>query len=119
MAEDFGKPKEVNPNDLRRTLDHALQYGTAAELQSLFENGMDINQEDFQGRTALQIVSYQGDIEAVKMLLEKGADVNRVFMYQGRIPMTALDAAQQARKTEIANILTEHGAKTGKEAQNE
>lgn len=106
---------EKDQNELRRTLDHAIQYETTEKLLSLFENGMDVDQEDFEGRTALQMMSFKGKKDAVEKLISMGADVNYVFMFQNRIPMTALDAAREARKTEIVDILIAHGAKTGKE----
>lgn len=105
----------LNPNELRRLLDNALQRGTKIDLESLFDDGMDINQEDFEGRTALMISAANGKKDTVEMLLRRGADVNRVFVYHGRIPMTALDAAQQTGNSEIANMLLALGAKTGEE----
>lgn len=105
----------LNPNDLRRLMDDALQRGTIKDLELLFNDGMDVNQEDFEGRTALMLSAAKGKVDAVKMLLKRNADINRVFMYQGRIPLTALDAALQEGKEEIISILLEHGAKTGKE----
>ena len=96
-------------------MDHALQFGTTADLESLFDSGMDINQIDFEGRTALMMSAVKGSKDAVEMLLRRGADVNFVFIYQGRIPKTALDAARESGKVEIEQILLAHGAKTGKE----
>src|SRR5258708_1721030 len=112
-------PQEVNPNDLMRQMDHALQYGTIEDLQSLFNGGMSIDQTDFEGRTALQVMSFQGNKAAVEMLISRGANVNAIFMYHDRIPMTALDAAQEARKTEIVAVLLAHGGKMGKELRPE
>ena len=109
--------QEQNPNDFRRKLDHALQHGTLEELETLFEQGMDINQTDWEGRTALQLLSYRGNKKGVEMLLARGADVNALFMYQGRVPQTALDAAHENKKTEVIGILLGHGAKTGREIE--
>lgn len=106
-----------NPNELRKTLDNVLQYGTLADLEALFDGGMDINQTDFEGRTALQHMASRGRKDAVEMLISRGADVNVVFMYQDRIPMTALDAAKGSGKNDVVSILIAHGAKMGKELQ--
>lgn len=106
---------EQNPNDLHRKLDHALQYGTLEDLEALFSEGMDINQTDWEGRTALQLLAFKGNKEGVEMLLGRGADVNAIFMYQGRVPQTALDAAREVNKTEVIEILLARGAKTGRE----
>ena len=107
--------KNLNPNELRKLMDDALQHGTTTDLESLFDDGMDVNQDDFEGRTALMMSAAKGKKDAVEMLLKRGADVNRVYWYQQRLPRTALDAAIETGKKEIANILTAHGAKTAKE----
>lgn len=106
---------ESDPQKPKRDLDHAIQFGTTDELFSLFDNGMDIDQVDFQDRTALQLMSYRGKKDCVERLLTMGANINHISMYQGRIPLTALDAAREARRTEIIELLLAHGAKTGKE----
>jgi len=108
-------PEKINPNELMRQMEHALQFGNTSDLEALFDGGMDINQTDFEGRTALMMSSVRGEKDAVEMLIRRGAEVNFVFMYQGRIPQTALDAARESRKSEIEQILLAHGAKTGKE----
>lgn len=107
--------KGAHPNELRKLLDHALQFGTTADLEALFDDGMDVNQGDFQGRTALMMSSFRGKKDVIEMLIRRGADINRVFMYQDRIPQTALDAAHESDKTGIVDILLAHDAKTGKE----
>lgn len=107
--------QDINPNELKRQLDQAIQYGTDEKVLSLFDNGMDIDQTDFQGRTALQLMAHRGKKDMVETLLTRGANVNSICMYQDRIPMTALDAAKEARRDEVVAILLEHGAKTGKE----
>lgn len=104
---------EINPNKLRKLLDQALQYGNLEDLEDLFNEGMDIDQTDFEGRTALQMMSAKGNKKSVEMLIAKGADVNRVFMYHGDIPKTALDAATETRRNEIVDLLIAHGAQTG------
>lgn len=104
-----------NPNELMKKMDHALQYGGMNDLETLFDRGMDINQTDFQGRTALMMSVVKGNKENIEMLIKRGADVNCVFMYQNRLPKTALDAARECRKAEIEKMLIEHGAKTGSE----
>lgn len=106
---------DVNPNELRRLIDHALQYGTTEELMGLFDDGMDVDQEDFQGRTPIMVLTAQGRVEAAKVVLERGADLNRVFMYQGRLPFTALDAARQTGRADLVELFTLHGAKSGRD----
>lgn len=107
--------EEKDPNEDKRSLDHALQYGNLADLEALLDMGMDVDQIDFQGRTALQLMSAKGNKIGIEMLLSRGANVNAIFMFQDRVPMTSLDAAEQTKRTEIAETLRSHGAKTGRE----
>ena len=100
-------------------MDHALQFGDINSLKVLFEEGVNVDQTDFEGRTPLMMSAVRGEKEIVEMLIELGADINYVFMYQGRLPKTALDAARESAKSEIEQILLEHGAKTGKELRPE
>lgn len=104
-----------NPNERMKRMDHALQFGDVSDLEALFDQGMDIKQTDFQGRTALMLSVVKGKKDAVEMLIGRGADVNCVFKYQDRLPKTALDAARECRKAEIEKILIAHGAKPGSE----
>lgn len=118
MSEKFKDPsfkKETNTNEIERTLDRALRIGNLAEIEALFDAGMDIDQADPQGRTALMLLSAAGNINGVEEMLSRGAEVNVVFMFQGRIPMTALDAAMRTNRPEIVELLRSRGAKIGKE----
>ncbi len=104
-----------NPNERMKLMDHALQYGNMSDLEALFSAGMDINQTDFEGRTALMMSAAQGKKDVIETLIKRGADINLIFLYHGRIPQTALDAARECKKSVIEQILVAHGAKTGKE----
>jgi ankyrin repeat protein len=124
MSEGLQQPEkedftELNPNELRRRLDHVLNSGTLSDLEALFDAGVDINQEDWEGRTAIQMLAVRGSKEGVEMMLSRGADINHVYMYQGRLPKTALDASRETKQKEIEELLLTHGAKTGKEVQGE
>lgn len=109
------KNPEKNPNELKKQMDHALQFGDTNDLKILFEKGVGVDQTDFEGRTPLMMSVVKGKKETVELLLNLGADINYVFMYQGRLPKTALDAARECGKTDLEKILLEHGAKTGEE----
>ncbi len=100
-----------------RQMDNALQYGTTEGLMALFDGGMNIDQTDFQGRTALQLMSFRGKKDVVEALIARGANVNALFMYHRELPKTALDAAQEAERAEVIEVLLAHGAKTGQELQ--
>lgn len=122
MSEKFGNPsfsKEIDPNEGKRTLEHALRLGDFSKIEALFDAGMEIDQTDFQGRTALMLLAAAGNVSGVERMLARGADVNAVFLFQDRVPMTALDAARQMNRAETAELLRSHGAKTGKEVTDE
>lgn len=107
--------KPANPNDLRRKMNNIIQYGSLQDLIDFVESGNDVDQVDWEGRTALQMMSAKGDKAAIEFLISKGADLNKIFMFQERIPKTALDAAIETRRTEIQKILMSHGAKMASE----
>lgn len=111
--------QNMHPRDAQRILDHTLTFGTTLDLEALLDEGMDVNQTDFAGRTALQMCSYQGKKDAVEMLLRRGANINLVCMYHDTLPLTALDAAEERKRKEIIDLLLQHGAKRGREIQPE
>lgn len=108
-------PVDVNPNDLMREMNSVIQYGSLEDLKVLIEKGIGVDQTDWEGRTALQMMTAKGNKEAVEFLISKGADVNKAFLYQGRIPKTALDAARETNRKEIEEVLISHGAKMASE----
>lgn len=110
-----GFSKETNPNELMREMDRAIRFGSVEDIMALYDRGMDINQTDWQGRTALMMMAVQNNIEAINKMLERGADINFVFWYHDRIPGTALDAANEMGRLEVADFLRKHGAKTAEE----
>lgn len=114
-ADTSGSHERVNPNELMKKLDHALRFGTEEDLMALFDSGIDINQTDFEGRTALMLCVAEGKQTAVEVLLDRGADVNFVYMYQDRVPFSSLDAAIQTGRMELAELLQSHGAQRGRE----
>jgi ankyrin repeat protein len=66
----------------------------------LINRGANVNAKDGFGMTSLMWASYNGDVELVKLLLEKGADKNIEVKGQ-----TALSAAEEKGFTEIIELL--------------
>jgi ankyrin repeat protein len=66
----------------------------------LIEKGANVNAQDGFGMTSLMWASYNGDVELVKLLLEKGAD--KTVEVKGQ---TALSAAEEKGFTEIIELL--------------
>ena len=63
----------------------------------------------------MHYAAWRGDKEIVELLITKRADVN-AKMDDGETP---LDVAEEAERTEIADLLRKHGGKTGEELKAE
>jgi hypothetical protein len=64
-------------------------------------------------RTALSFAADRGNVEIVRMLLERGADVNAKDTFYGA---TALDLALQNGQVDVVRLLLDKGATGGEEA---
>lgn len=73
----------------------------------LVKHGCDVDMVDEYGRTALSIVSNNGYIEMVNLLIELGADVNKVNENDNNTP---LHDASYNGNTEIIKLLINAGA---------
>ena len=107
---------QVNPRiEHMKKVERAF-FGTPEGLIKQIDEGeIGVDDTDFEDRTAVMMMTAQGRTEAVKELLARNADVNRMNMYQGRIPMSALDAARQTNRKEIEQLLLDNGAKSGRD----
>ena len=82
----------------------AASEGNADEVRTLLEFGsMDLNQGDYDHRTALHLAANEGHLEVVQVLCEAGADVNVRDRWGDR----PLDDARKAKKNSkaIAKVL--------------
>jgi len=77
--------------------------GDARALKNLLAAGANVNEQDEQGWTPLNWAAGRGDVEAVRLLLEHGADVTLT----GRDHRTPLMIAKAADRREVAEILRE------------
>ena len=73
--------------------------GEVAEVEKALVNGVDVNQTDDEGYSALQAAAENGYIDVVTLLVSKGANVS----YKGEY--TALQLAEMAEQTEIVDYL--------------
>ncbi|MBQ8124726.1 MAG: ankyrin repeat domain-containing protein [Kiritimatiellae bacterium] len=86
---------------------NAAAYGTAAEVRVMLDSGIDVNVRNEGSReTALMTAAGGGNIDTVKLLVERGADVGAKSFEGG----TALLVAIEQRRDEVVEYLLSHGA---------
>jgi ankyrin repeat protein len=90
---------------LQGVLDLARE-GRTSELASVIDRGVPVNLTSGSGDSLLILAAYHDHPGTVRMLLEHGADPDRV----NDRGQTALAAAVFRRSTESATLLLEHGA---------
>ena len=78
---------------------YAASLGELEQVEQLLSQGIDVNQTDDEGYSALQAAAENGYLEVVQLLVSKGADV------QHKAPYTALELAEMAEQYEIATFL--------------
>ena len=107
------KGADVNAkNDRHATPLHpAALYGHKEVVELLIAAGADVNAKEKYEKTPLHHASKAGYYEIVELLIAAGADVN-VKNIAGKTP---LDFAINNNRTETADLLREHGGKTGAE----
>jgi len=79
---------------------------TVEEANELIENGANVNQVGYYGRTPLLYALLDNNYKVVKFLIEKDADVNQVD-YKGRNP---LFFSCYFENYDLAKFLVENGA---------
>jgi uncharacterized protein len=90
---------------LQGVLDHARE-GRTAELAEVIAKGVPVNLTGATGDSLLILAAYHGHPDTVRMLLEQGADPDRV----NDRGQTALGAAVFRRSAESVRLLLDHGA---------
>lgn len=106
----------MSENPLIHDLFRAAQSGDAAKLQELLEvNPALANTENEEGLTPLGYAAHFGRMEAVKVLVENGADIQAVS--HSKVPYipsnTALHAAIAGEgAVDVIQFLLERGART-------
>lgn len=89
----------------------AASEGDVEEVQAFLDYGsIDLDQGDYDNRTALHLAASEGQLEIVRMLCDAGANVN----VEDRWGNGPLDDARDAKKNsaDMMKILLLHGAKT-------
>lgn len=70
-------------------------------IKELIKSGLNINEQDNDGWTALIAATWNGDIESIKLLINAGADIN----IQTKLGWTALKCASLKGFIEIIELL--------------
>ncbi len=83
------------------------RYPSSTNLAALLDAGADPNAPDWLGKTALHFAAEKGDLEAVQLLIERGADINAV---EAEYRATPLAEAAGGGRLDIARLLLENGA---------
>jgi adenylate kinase len=100
----FGSPSQAN------NFITAASEGDVEEVKALLEYGnIDLNQGDYDKRTALHLAAGEGRLEVVQILCEAGADVNAKDRWGNR----PLDDAIAANCQRCITFLEQSGAKQG------
>lgn len=86
----------------------AAQRRALPAVKLLLRQGAQVNQQDENGYTALLWAARQGDVETLRLLLERGADT-QVRVRKGAVPpetgANALDLACSSRNAEAVKLL--------------
>jgi len=96
----FGQSAEIHK---------AAYNGDIVKVQELLKKGVDPDERDSFGGTALHAAMFQKNMEIVKLLLENQFDVNAVGPQNGYTP---LHDAVWADNLEAVKILLDKGART-------
>lgn len=67
---------EKSGGEMMDTLFQAAEQNNNKGVQQLIEEGVDVNAQDGEGRTALMIATYGNHVDLAKQLIDAGADVN-------------------------------------------
>ncbi|MBB6217152.1 ankyrin repeat protein [Anaerosolibacter carboniphilus] len=108
LLNSFGAFADANNTQNSATFLHiAAVEGDLEMAKNEIANGADINARDKDGRTPLLIAVHYGNIDIVKLLIDKGADPSIKETFQGNTPLH--EAAFWDQPVEFAKIIVETG----------
>jgi hypothetical protein len=87
----------------------ATRKGDLAQVKALLDKGASVNSKTSYGQTPLFFACDRGYTEIVKLLIDRGADVNVEDTFYHA---SALSWAAQKDRLEIVKLLLDHGAKS-------
>jgi len=92
----------------------ACAKGSVGDVQSLLDQGADINGRDVNHDTPLLVALRDGKLEMAKVLIQYGADVN----CRDKVGWTPLMLASRYEYRDIAELLLDHGADVNAKQEN-
>ena len=95
----------MDAND--RNLFQAATYGDIANVRKYLDLGANIDVKDYRGLTSLQIACARGHLDVVRLLLERGANIEAAGGSNGQ---TALILASLEGRLNIVKELLDRGA---------
>ncbi len=101
---------------LERQLVEALDRGDSAEARRAIQAGADVNASFAGEGSPLILASWRGNLELVRLLIDRGADANLVESGRSsgrRVPRTALNAAAERGYADVVRLLVSRGADPG------
>src|SRR5690606_30268245 len=88
-------------------MSEAAVIGNVQVLKMLLDAGADVEAANADGQTALMIIARTSNVDAARLLLERGAAVDAVEQWRGQ---TALMWAAVEAQPAMVKLLVEHGA---------
>ena len=96
--------------DLSVLLDTAVAKGFQSIVKLLLDNGADIETQNIWYGRPLHVAARSGNIDMLRFLLGRGADINSAGRSEQSSPDCALQCAASCGKLRVVQCLIEHGA---------
>jgi len=88
----------------------AASQGDLSEVKRYVALGIDIDESDYDGRTAIHLASSEGHVNVIEYLIQRKVNVNPVDRWGN----TPLDDTVRHKHKAAVDILKKHGGKAGK-----
>jgi photosystem II stability/assembly factor-like uncharacterized protein len=109
--------QQASASDRADALSEAARRGDAAKVRELLDEGLAVDTRFRYNRTALSFAADRGHVDVVKLLLERGADINAKDTFYNATPLSwAVNPAmdRKPQHAEVVKLLLQRGAQ-GKE----